>query len=106
MFKKREVVEKIGIPSRRLQFITDQGLLTDAEMYPGRGRDRFYSRINIFEILVIEELSKYGMPTVTIKNILKNVLFIKGYHALLSGGDDFPGMFLIVYDDGTMVICC
>ena len=101
-FKKREIVEKLGIPSRRLQFITDQGLLSDTEKFPGRGKDRFYSRINIFEILLVEELNKYGFPTGNIKNILQQTTFIKGYHSILSGNDDLPGMFLIVSDDGSV----
>ena len=99
-FKKREVVEMLGIPSRRLQFITDQGLLSDTEAFPGRGRDRFYSRVNLFEILLVEELSKYGMPTSFVKNVVCNRALTLGFRNAVNS-EAMPDMFLVVHDDGS-----
>lgn len=109
MYKKREVVEKLGIPSRRLQFITDSGLLSDTQMNPGRGRDRFYSRLNLLEILLIEELAKYGVQTGAIKDILsfspiKSVAKYLGRNIESmekNYGFELSGMYLVISQKNT-----
>ncbi len=68
---RRKQVEKItGIPARRIQFYTDSGLLKLAEQTPGKGNERKYRREDILTLLVISELSKYGMSLAKIREIL------------------------------------
>ncbi len=67
---RRKQVEKItGIPARRIQFYTDSGLLKLAEQTPGKGNERKYHRTDILALLIIAELSKYGMSLAKIKEI-------------------------------------
>jgi DNA-binding transcriptional MerR regulator len=69
-FIRKEVKDITEIPARRVQFYTEQDLLTLDETNPGRGRERRYSRQNLFELLVIRVLSRFGVELSKIKEIL------------------------------------
>ena len=79
-----------------LAIIADLGLLSDTELFPGRGRDRFYSKMNLVEILIVEELAEYGIPTGKIKSILKYCGLTNDIFEI----EDLPGMFIRVDKDG------
>jgi len=69
--KIRKEVEKItGIPARRIQFYSDNGLVSLDKRDPGRGKERLYSKKNMLELLIIKELSKHRVELSRIKEII------------------------------------
>jgi len=72
---RRKIVEQVTkIPARRIQFYSDSGLLHLAEVNPGRGNERLYSKKNLLELLIVAELSKYKIGLSEIKRILVDVV--------------------------------
>ena len=102
-FARNELEEILGIPARRIQFYTDEGLLIPEVDNPkGRGTTRRYSKFNLLELLIVRELSDSGVQLVKLKEILSKLReLVKGGSRLwdsqrenVSGG----GGKLIVYN--------
>jgi DNA-binding transcriptional MerR regulator len=74
MYRRKEVEEITGIPARRIQFYSDNGLLNLAEASPGRGRERKYTKTNLLELLVVKELAKRKIELSEIKRIMITLL--------------------------------
>ncbi len=70
-YTKKQVVEKMGISSRNVQYYTERGLVTpEVDQGEGRGGTRRYSTRNLVEFGIIEALCKYGMSFPMLKKIL------------------------------------
>lgn len=95
MYRRKEVEQITGIPARRIQFYSENGLLHLAEINTGRGRERLYTKENILELLIIGELSKYKIGLSEIKRILVNA--ISG-HVLSSVLNDSGTYFIYIFD--------
>ncbi len=72
MYRRKQVEEITGIPARRIQFYTDQGVLPSVEKATGRGREREYSRDDVFRLAVVNEFFYMGIQLSTIKVFLEN----------------------------------
>jgi len=67
----RKTLSKLsGVPSGRIRFYTDRGLINIDVVNTGRGKERSYNRNNLIELLIIKELSQYGVSLKKIKFIL------------------------------------
>ena len=103
---RRKKAEKItGTPARRIQFLTDNGVLLMEEGKPGRGRERLYSHQNLFELMIIKELSSHKVELSRIKEIM--VDFPERYPKLKKRFDfelltepDTPKHYIILRSDG------
>ncbi|MBW1779020.1 MAG: MerR family transcriptional regulator [Deltaproteobacteria bacterium] len=99
-------VEKItGIPTRRIQFYVENGLVSVEAKYPGRGVKRLYSKDNILELLVIKELANCGIELNLIRLILaecrkKNpeMLKVQTYEVKHP-----PEFYIEIFDGGSLV---
>ena len=69
-FRRKDAKKITGIPARRIQFLTDNGVLLMEGDKPGRGRERRYSHQNLFELMVIKELSHHKVELSRIKEIM------------------------------------
>ena len=71
-YTKKKVAEVTGLTPRLVQFYTERGVVTpEVDEGRGRGRFRLYSRNNILEFAVINELVSYGMTVYKIGVILQ-----------------------------------
>lgn len=98
---RKEVEEITEIPARRIQFFTDSDLLS-LNKQTGRGRERLYSPQNIFELLIVKELSKHGVQLAQIKRIIIDLpkkIKINAFFDFtrFEEGSDY---FLTISDDG------
>ncbi|NQV01842.1 MAG: MerR family transcriptional regulator [Bacteroidia bacterium] len=102
-FRRKEAEEITGIPARRIQFYSDNGLLHLAQASPGRGRERKYTKQNLLELLVIKELAKRKIELSEIKRIMV-VLPGKGWPNFFDirkfEREDPPGYQINIYDNG------
>ena len=79
MYRRKEVESLIGIPARRIQFYTENGLVPDVHKETGRGNERKYSRDDVFRLAVIQEMSDLGLGLATIKIFLRSDDSIQKY---------------------------
>ena len=70
---RKEVEELTSVPARRIQFYTENGVLSVDELRTGRGRERKYSRKNILELLVVNELAKMKVEFAEIRRIVNKL---------------------------------
>lgn len=74
---RKEVEELIGMSARKIQFYTDLGLVIPAVENPtGRGTTRRYSRRNMFELLIIQELVRNGVTLENVKTLMLAMTFM------------------------------
>lgn len=67
---RKEVEELIGMSARKIQFYTDLGLvIPDVDNPSGRGTTRRYSRRNMFQLLLVQELVRNGVSLENIKTL-------------------------------------
>jgi len=70
-YSKHEVVQILGFTSRTVQFYTDEGLIIPDVANPkGHGARRKYSRKNLFEFVLVKELTLYGLRLEKIHEIM------------------------------------
>ena len=69
-YTRKQVEEFTGIPARRIQFYTDNNLVSLENPNPGRGRERQYSKKDILQLLMVAELAKHKMELSQIKKLL------------------------------------
>ncbi|NIM96659.1 MAG: MerR family transcriptional regulator [candidate division Zixibacteria bacterium] len=101
-FQRREAAENSGIPARRVQFYTDVGVIRLDEQHTGRGRERAYSRQNLFELLVVKELADQKIELAQIRRIVSELPQKLGvdFLNLDSIAKSKGGAYLYVYPDG------
>jgi DNA-binding transcriptional MerR regulator len=99
-YTRKEVEQITGMPGRRIQFYTDNAVvIPQIEDPKGRGGTRRYSTENVFDILVINELSKYGVPLGKVKEIMSYLQ--DNPHIDEAGVPHEPGPFyLMIYGGG------
>lgn len=74
----KEVANLIGVRFQTISFYTNEGLIVPEIDNPkGKGTTRRYSKTNIFEILLIKELSLHDFSLDKIKHIIRNIRFKK-----------------------------
>lgn len=77
-FIKKEMAELTELLPRRVQFYTEYvGIIPDIADAKTRGSNRKYSRENVFEFLLVKELSKQGLSLAIIKKIIKQLVECK-----------------------------
>lgn len=72
-YKRGELKEIVGIPPRRVLFYAENDLLTGIDTKVGRGVVRNYTKQNLFELMVIRELSDFGLELSKIKKIFREL---------------------------------
>jgi len=102
-YKPKEVEEKTGIPTRRIQFYVESGLISIGN--PGRGASRRFTEKNLLELLLIAELAKNGIELNKIKKI-----FLKGRKIMPAIFDPAnyqrknpTRFFIIIYGGGELI---
>jgi DNA-binding transcriptional MerR regulator len=61
-YLRNEVEQIIGVPTRRIKFYTDQGVLPGFKSDTGRGYERKYSKTDIFILSIVRDMAKDGFP--------------------------------------------
>lgn len=77
-YLRKEVSAMLDIPARRVQFYTEQGLLSGFLAETGQGNERRYSRRNVLEFAIVKTLSDTGLALANIKWFMNQVLNING----------------------------
>ena len=102
---RKEVEELTGVPARRIQFYTENGVLSVNELRTGRGRERKYSRENILEILVIKELAKMRVEFAEIRRIVNKLAkkHAPRFFDIERVANSVGKWCIFIYADGTVV---
>ncbi len=72
-YTRKDIEKLIGLPGRRIQFYSDEGLLTLEEdsKQPGRGVPRRYTKRNLLELALIKELAELNIEFRKIKRFFQ-----------------------------------
>lgn len=104
-FGPRDAEELTGIPSRRIQFYVENGLISVNDPTPGRGLARNFSLKSIFELFIIKELAANGVELRSIKRIFRegrqvapDLFEIENYVK-----EKPPGFFILIYGGGEKI---
>ncbi len=105
VFTRKRAAKITNIPTRRIQFYTEQGIMSDVKTKVGKGFARIYSQKNLFELFLIKELHLLGINFATIFEILIRTMDLASTWADDSGVEkgflDFNanGEFIGNYED-------
>lgn len=104
-YNAKDIEVLLGIPTRRIQFYVESGLVSVDN--PGRGRHgREFSRDNLLELALIKTLSKSGIDLSTIKKVFENIR--KVYPSLLQCNtydkEEPIGAFIKIFDGGERIL--
>jgi DNA-binding transcriptional MerR regulator len=73
-FNKKRVAEITGLSPRLVQFYTEEGVvIPEVDKGEGRGHARRYSRKNLYEFIIIRQLSEFGLTLETVRTLLQLV---------------------------------
>ena len=68
---RKEAEEITGIPAHTIQLYTDRGIISPEVAAPeGRGTTRRYSKLNLFQLLLIKKLQEYDFSLEKIKRLM------------------------------------
>ena len=100
---RKDVEEITRIPARRIQFYTDNGLVT-IDRETGKGRERRYSLRNVIELLIVAELAKHRIELNKIKQIMNDLREKeKDLGNLFDSNEQvLPERLINISDDGTI----
>ena len=104
-YRRKEVQQITGIPARRIQFYTDNGIIIPEKTHTGKGIERRYSRKNLLELLIVKELAAHKVELSRIKKIIVtepdrvslktiNQMFDPDYHS----SKNLWGCYLYIYE--------
>lgn len=114
-YTRKEISEIVGIPDRRVEFYTNQGVLSEGFWKVGRGIPRKYSQINIVELFIVKKLSANGVDLAMSKIILHKLVDYATFRRLFGYSGDIDikkiapivqglhKLFLVLYDRGASV---
>lgn len=71
-YRRKQVEEMTGIPARRIQFYTEQGLLPMVDTATGRGKEREYSLDDVSRLSIIKGMAELGITLSMIKVYLND----------------------------------
>jgi len=102
IYSAKDIENILGIPTRRIQFYIESGLIEVDS--PGRGRrGREFNRDHLLQLAMINTLSnKAGIDLSTIKKIFYNLRIVGPERLECSTYevDDPAGYFIAIYDGG------
>lgn len=72
-FIRKQAKKITGIPPRRIEFYLQQGLLSGIDLKTGRGTARQFTKLNLFQLMVIKRLAAAGIELNRIEKFIKLV---------------------------------
>ena len=87
-YTRKEISKIVEIPDRRIEFYTNQGVLSAGFWKIGRGIARQYSQQNILELFIIKKLNLNGIALATSKMILHKLVDYATFRRMFSDSGD------------------
>ena len=100
LYTKKQMAELLDVKPRTIQYYTEQELIIPKENPTGKGTTRKYSEDNIFQFLLIKQLSDVGLDLKTIKQIL-DALKVKIISKV--GGDEIVKLYDAHSEKGKLI---
>lgn len=100
-YTKTEVAAALNMLPRRVQFLTDQELVKPGNANPGTGFSRGYTRKDMFQIIVVEEVLKGSC--MTMKQLSHALARLEERGRLYALDPD--GRFFAKYSDPLIYLC-
>ncbi len=101
LFTKSQAAKLIDLTPRSVHFYTDEGLVIPEINPKGKGTNRKYSRLNLYELLLIKELARNNVSIKDIRTVMNR---LRGGKKLLGRGKEVMILYDNKSDEGSMMV--